>query len=366
MMMATQLGSLNAWEESSDQPFWKSFLGGKAPSGDTIGRVCALISPDQIRKIIKEVVGCARRNKIMILRLAGLAVLVLDGHESHASRKRCCAGCLERTLSTTKGEVKEYYHRHVLAILLLPGGCILLDAEPQKKGEDEVAAAMRLLTRVMQHYGRSFDVVIADALYARANFFNYLTARKKYALVVLKNEERHLLRDADGLCGLVAPVVVTKKNVIRTIWDIEGLESWEGVKGPVRVLRSDETRTIKRQLTGKFEEEQSTWWWATTIPSSILPAPESVDLGHLRWDVENRGFNELGKNWHADHVYRHEANAMLVFTLLTLLAYNMFHLFRARNLKEVLRAKTSKQHIAREMMSGLFVESCARLQGLPP
>jgi len=366
MMMMTQLGSLNAWEQTSAKPFWKVFLGGDAPSADTVGRVCALISSDEIRKIIAEVIKRARRNKIVILKLAGLQVLVLDGHESHASRKRHCGGCLERTLSTTAGEVKEYYHRHVMAILLLPGGCLLLDAEPQKKGEDEVAAAMRLLTRVTQNHGRSFDVVIADALYARAGFFNYLTERGKYALVVLKNEERHLLRDADGLCTLVTPVVVRKNRVTRTIWDIEGLESWDGVKGPVRVLRSEEQRSIKRQLTKTQETEKTTWWWATTIPSSILSAPEAVDLGHVRWDIENRGFNELGAYWHADHVYRHEENAMLIFTLLTLLAYNMFHLFLGRNVKAALRESASKLHFVRELMSDLFRGADTCFPGRPP
>lgn len=366
MMMVTQLGSLNAWEQTSVKPFWKAFLGGAAPSADTIGRVCALVSSDEIRRIIAEVITRARRNKIAILKLAGFQILVLDGHESHASKRRCCDGCLERTLSSAHGEVKEYYHRHVLAILLLPGGCLLLDAEPQKKGEDEVAATMRLLTRVMLNHGRSFDVVIADALYTRAGFFNFLTKKGKYALAVLKNEERHLLRDADGLCNLVTPVVSRKNKVTRTIWDIEGLESWEGVKGPVRVLRSEEQRTVKRQLSKKEEEEKITWWWATTIPSSILPAPEAVDLGHGRWDIENRGFNELGTFWHADHVYRHEENAMLIFTLLTLLAYNMFHLFLGRNVKAVLRMSASKLHFARELMSGLFDESGAYFHWVPP
>ncbi len=91
-----------------------------------------------------------------------------------------------------------------------------------------------------------------------------------------------------------------------------------------------------------------------------------MDLGHGRWDIENRGFNELGTFWHADHVYRHEENAMLIFTLLTLLAYNMFHLFLGRNVKAVLRMSASKLHFARELMSGLFDESGAYFHWVPP
>jgi len=87
-MIVTQLGSLNAWEQTSAKPFWKVFLGGDAPSADTVGRVCTLISPDEIRKIIAEVIKRARRNKIVILKLAGLQVLVLDGHESFNTRQK--------------------------------------------------------------------------------------------------------------------------------------------------------------------------------------------------------------------------------------------------------------------------------------
>jgi hypothetical protein len=40
----------------------------------------------------------------------------------------------------------------------------LLDCEPRLPDEDEVATAMRLLTRVLAAYPRAFDLVLADAL----------------------------------------------------------------------------------------------------------------------------------------------------------------------------------------------------------
>ena len=42
---------------------------------------------------------------------------------------------------------------------------------------DEVAAAIRLLERVCKAYPRAFDVVLGDALYARADFFRGETWR---------------------------------------------------------------------------------------------------------------------------------------------------------------------------------------------
>jgi hypothetical protein len=42
-------------------------------------------------------------------------------------------------------------------------------------------------------------------------------------------------------------------------------------------------------------------------------------------------------DWHADHVYKHDPNAIEAFTLLAFLAYNLFHAFLIRNVKPQLR-----------------------------
>jgi hypothetical protein len=51
-----------------------------------------------------------------------------------------------------------------------------------------VETALRLLACVISAYPRAFDLVLADALYAEAPFFNFLLAHGKHALVVLKDE----------------------------------------------------------------------------------------------------------------------------------------------------------------------------------
>jgi hypothetical protein len=67
-----------------------------------------------------------------------------------------------------------------------------------------VETALRLLARVIPTYPRAFDVVLADAFYAKAPFFNFLLHRGKHALVVLKQEERDLYQDVAGLFAHVA------------------------------------------------------------------------------------------------------------------------------------------------------------------
>ena len=198
-----RMGSLNAWEQVGRARFWQSWLQEPAFSADTLGRVHALLDANGLRRGIHDVYERLKRNKALP-DIYGLGVVVLDGHESHASYLRHCSGCLQRTIHGAGGDRIQFYHRQVTLLLLsgaLPGReavRLLLDHEPQRPGEDEVETALRLLARVIPAYPRAFDLVLADALYAKAPFFNSLLARGKQALVVLKEERRNLYQDVAG------------------------------------------------------------------------------------------------------------------------------------------------------------------------
>ena len=186
----------------------------------------------------------------------------------------------------------------------------MLDAEPQLPGEDELAAAKRLLERVLAAYPRAFDVVLADALYAAATFVNFLLAHGKDAVIVLKDERRHLFQDVQGLWRTQPPQAGEYRSRDCQWWDHEGLLSWPQVAQPLRVVRSVETWRRRSQLDGELHEHQSDWVWLTTLGSRQVSTAQLVRLGHQRWDIENRGFNELVNGWHADHIYKHEPHAI--------------------------------------------------------
>jgi len=60
------------------------------------------------------------------------------------------------------GHVTEYYHHAVWAFIVGTNPRIYMDVEPLHPGEG-VAAAIRLVTRLVKHYGRWIDGVVADA-----------------------------------------------------------------------------------------------------------------------------------------------------------------------------------------------------------
>ena len=361
LMFLTRLGSLNALGQTGgNRAFWRQWLGCPLPSPDTIGRVAGLIDPQGVRDLGHQVYDRLKRGKALGPPAHGLIAAILDAHETHATYRRHCEGCLQRVVRTANGDRIQYYHRVVALSLATRDLYVQLDAEPMLPGEDEVAAALRLLDRVIDRYPRAFDLVIGDALYADPRFVAWARLHGKYAMAVLKDDRRDLMQDAQRLFADMPPATVREGTYSRECWDLEGFPcgpygtTWPQAGGPVRVVRAHETRLVRRQLDGQVEEKVSDWFWVTTLPQRFASSGAIVQLGHGRWGIENEGFNELANQWHADHVYRHEPQAMLVFWLLAQICLNIFTAFFRRNLKPALRAAVTMLHVARQIQSCLY------------
>lgn len=359
VMFWARMGSLNAWELSAQSRFWSQWLQVSMPSADTMGRVHALADPARFRDAIHATYTCLKRNKALPDHW-GLIAAIVDGHESHSSYLRHCAGCLQRTIHSEQGDRVQYYHRQV-TLLLVPGAPagrdslrLPLDHEPQRSGEDEVTTALRLLERVIARYPRAFDLVLADALYATATFFNFLTARRKHVLTVLKDQRRNLYQDAAGLFQAVAPIQGCYRSRQCQWWDLPGLLSWPEVHTPVRVVRSLENHSVRRQLDRNEESQSSEWIWVTTLPQASVPVARVVTFGHQRWDIENQGFNELVHGWHADHVFKHDPIAIECFLLLAFLALIIFNAFYVLNLKTQLRKGNTKDFFTKLIAAEIY------------
>jgi hypothetical protein len=353
-MMCVRIGSLNALEQARSGGFWSRWLGGALPSADALGDVAATLSPDDLREEAYRQYLVLKRNKAIRPLPGGWLVLVLDGHESGASYLRSSSGSLQRTIITTKGERIQFYYRHVAALLLHAGGQLLLDVEPEQSGEDEIAAALRLWERVEGRYHRAFQVVAGDALYMNPSFCRRVRGQGKHFVVVLKNENRDLITDARSLFPLVQPVLWEEREVRHECWDISDLTTWTQFGSPVRVVRSLETRSVRRQRTSKVETETAEWLWATSLPRDRASTQAIVRIGHGRWTIENQGFNELVNEWHADHIYKNHPHAIVALLLMLFLAYNLFHALLTRNLKPAIRKTYTARFLAEKLKASFY------------
>jgi len=362
----TRMASLNALELTARSRFFRGWLKQPVASVDSVGRILALVDADGLRQGIHHIYDRLKRNKALPDHM-GIGVAVLDGHESHASYLRHCTGCMERTIHTGDRDRTQYYHRQVTLMLLpavRPGGKpvrLLLDLEPQRAGEGEVDTALRLLERVIAAYPRAFDLVLADALYATAPFFNFLLDRGRHALVVLKNEKRNLYQDVACLFEHVAPQEGSFRSRECLWWDFPDLLSWPQVNTPVRVVRSLEAWSVRRQLNGKDATLTSDWVWVTTLPAKPVSTGQVVAFGHMRWDIENHAFNELSTHWNADHIYKHDPNAIECFLLMAFLAFNIFHAFLKLNLKPAIRKGRTQVFWAKLMYADIHAGTTPNL-----
>jgi hypothetical protein len=363
VMFLSRLGSFNALEHVRRVFSWRKWIGGVPPSADSLGRICSGLDLAGIRAVNRGFYTTLRRKKGFHAPLHGQIALVLDGHESHTSERQRCDGCLSRRLKTKHGEKEVFYHRHVTALLVGRDFELLLDAEPQRPGDDEIAAALRLLDRVLDDYPRAFDVVLGDAIYTNARLYKLVLARGKHILTVLKENQPTLLEEARTLLSLQEPTATAYKSLRREVYSAEGF-SLSGLDRPLRIVRSREVRRVRRQLTGQEEESASEWFWLTTLPERELSAPLATELGHSRWAIENQGFNECVNRWHADHVYKHDPGAMLALWLLCMTAFNLFQAFFSRNLQPAYRHKVTRQHVAELIRAELCRELLSA--GRPP
>jgi len=345
-----RLRSLNQLEQVlRSSPRWTAWLGSPPPSADTVGYALARFELAGLRGLLVQTAHRIKRNKALRRQWPEpFWVAALDGHELWASRSRHCGGCLVRTLETAQGLVTEYYHRVVVCQLVGVTPPLILDLELQGPGEGEITTARRLLERVLRTYPRFFDVLTLDALYLEAPLINQALAAGKDVVVVLKQEARAVYQDAQGLWPLVVPEHIEEPTRSLRIWDVAELTTLTGVDHPVRVVRALETTRQRRRVAGQWQNEsqEHEGCWLTTLAPARGGAVTVVRWGHARWDIENRGFNELVQHWHLDHCFKHDPTAIEAFLLTLAVAFALTSVFFARNLKPPMRAGRTRLFLA--------------------
>jgi hypothetical protein len=115
------------------------------------------------------------------------------------------------------------------------------------------------------------------------------------------------LTDAAALFASVPPKPGFFRKRPCLWWDFPDLLTWPQVHAPVQVIRPLETYSARRQLDGQDDVRTSEWIWVTTLPVQPVSTELAIGFGHQRWDIENHGFNESIKGWHADHIYKHDS-----------------------------------------------------------
>jgi hypothetical protein len=361
-----QLPSLLQLQEETKLPQWQRWVGYRHPiSHDTFGYVSERLDPAQLRRAAIWINRKLKRGKAFEAnKINGLLAVSLDANEQFCSDHRCCEDCLTREITCQDAQGKEftktqYYHKQVYAQLSGPELSVILDVEPMRQGEEECAAALRLLRRMRQKYGvRFFDLVVVDSWYANGPFLKTVVEELGWPVIaVLKQERYEAHQEALALTNGQKPTQVVERDGRQVeIWDVPSVRFTDSYAGPVRVVRVRE-RWTQRQRVGKqwqTEEKEQNWIWVVAGDLDGYDGAAVRDLGHLRWKIENNAFGELTQHWHLTHCAHHHPVAVVALLWIKIIAFTLFHAFAILHGKLFRLGKATLQEVRKQIYRSLL------------
>jgi hypothetical protein len=352
-------------------PQWQRWVGhAHSISHDTLGYVSARLNPEQLRRAGIWINRKLKRGKAFeSSKTNGLLVVSLDANEQFGSDHRCCDDCLTREIICQDAAGQEfkktqYYHKQVYAQLSGPELSVILDFEPMRPGEEECAAALRLLRRLRQTYGpRFFDVAVVDSWYANGPFLKTVTAELGWPIIaVLKQERYESYQETLALTRGQKPTLVVERNGRQVqIWDVRSLRFTDAYPGPVRAVHVRERWTQRRRVGGRWKTEakEQNWIWVVAGDLDGYDGALIRDLGHLRWKIENNAFGELTQHWHLTHCAHHHPVAVVALLWIKIIAFTLFHAFAILHGKLFRLGQTTLQEERKQIYRSLLC-GCAQ------
>jgi hypothetical protein len=339
----TRLGSyLDLAQQTKDRRRWRRLCGLKAEvQHEIFGYATERMDPEDWRRNQARVAKQLKHNKrFESAKIQGRLFVSIDANEHFASFNRTCPCCCQRQVEVTgpdggKVKVIQFYHRYVFAHISGPQVNIVLDVEPIRSGEEECAAALRLLGRLRRLYGpRFFDGISADGWYAKGPFLRAIDKLGWLWIVVLKRQDMEIYKEALQLSRRQKPCAVFRdeqRDRQVQLWEVKDLHFSDGYTSNklVTVVISDERWTQRRMAGGQkcAQAQQSQWMWVACEGLSPYAAQGIYQGGHRRWGIENKAFNELTQGYHLTHCYHHDPTSMLVQMLILIFGFALFSAF---------------------------------------
>lgn len=361
--------SLSQLGQETKLPQWQRWVGYHDPiSHDAFGYASDRMDPEQLRRAGVFINKKLKRGKAFEeSKMHGLSVVSLDANEQFCSDHRCCEECLSREVVCKDAQGREvkktqYYHKQIYAQLSGPRLSVILDAEPMRPGEEECAAALRLLRRMRKKYGpRFFDLVVVDAWYTNGPFLKAVVEELGWPVVaVLKQERRDIYKEALALTAGKPTQVVERgegpNQRLVEIWNVPALRLSDTYTDPVRVVRVRErwAQSSRQGKEWKILQKEQTWIWVVAGQLDGYDGAAIRDFGHLRWKIENNAFCELTQHWHLTHVAHHRPVAVLALLWIKIIAFTLFHAFAICHGKLFRLGKVTLQELRKRIYRSLL------------
>ncbi len=360
-----QIPSLFQLQAETELPQWQQWVGYKHRiSDDALDYVSERMDPEKLRRGAIWINRKLKRGKAFEdHRINGMLVVSLDANEQFCSDHRCCEDCLTRQITTKDAQGQpvqhtQYYHKQVYAQLSGPRLSVILDVEPMRPGEEECAAALRLLGRMREKYGpRFFDLVVVDAWYTNGPFLKAVVEMGWPVIAVLKQDRYDIYQEALALTKGQPPTETVERDGRNVeIWNLSQMTFSDSYTEPVRVVRVRETYRQRQRIGGAWvtEEKEQNWIWVVAGDLDGYAGSVIRDWGHLRWKIENNAFNELTQAWHLTHCAHHHPVALQVLLWIKLIAFTLFHAFAILHGKRLRLGKVTLQELRKQIYRSLL------------
>ena len=279
----------------------------------------------------------------------GLVVAAVDGIEICGSFARFCGGCLERKVTRTVDEEAreeiQYHHRICVVTVVSSPFPIPLGIRFQKNGESEVTCSLDLLRELIEQLGKRFvDVLVADALYLQAPFVKEIEGLGLDWVINLKENQPELLRESERTISTVAAEQMSDDLHLQLYHAPEVY--WPVTERTVRVVKTVRQQLVKRLRVQRDEQgkkraekatvvEPSTNFYAGNLELGSIPPVFIHQLGRSRWIIDTSVFQTMTTEAHlkCPSVHQDRATALIVLTMIRVLAYTLALVFFFRQVR---------------------------------
>jgi Transposase DDE domain len=339
-------------------------------SDDTVGYALQRQSPEPVFALGCEIARRLKRNGV--LRSAwsrGLVVAAVDGIEICSSFARCCDACMHREVQhQVRGKMRtdlQYYHRLVAVTVVSTPFPIPLGIRFQKDGEAEVPCALALLQDLVGQLGRRFvDILVGDALYLQAPFVKEVERLGCDWAFTLKENQPDLLREAERFTADPPAAIESDRDRELRWWHLPELD-WPVADRLVRVVKTvriDRRREVTvsqvgahRTKTRTVATQESTNFYATNFALGSIPPLFVYQLSRSRWRIDTEVFQTLTNDCHLKHPAVHQSTALVLLTMIRLLAYTLSLVFYHQQIRSHARGRCQTFHEFAKRLAYWFV-----------
>jgi len=339
-------------------------------SDDAIGYALQRQSPEPVFAFGCEIARRLKRNGVLRSDWSrGLVVAAVDGIEICSSFVRCCDACMHREVQhKVRGQMRtdlQYYHRLVAVTVVSTPFPIPLGIRFQQDGEAEVPCALALLQDLMGELGRRFvDILVGDAIYLQAPFVKEVEGLGLDWAFTLKENQPDLLHEA--VCLTAGPPAAVESEPDRELrcWHLPEVD-WPVADRLVRVVKTvriDHKREVTVSQDGPHRKktkidvtEESTNFYATNFDLGSIPPLFVYQLGRSRWRIDTQFFQTLTTDCHLKHPAVHQSTALVVLTMIRVLAYALSMVFYHRQICSHARGHCQGFHEFAKRMAYWFV-----------